>query len=135
MSPVPRKMRQDSGWPGMSFIAWNKRAAFALERRRGRRWDEDAVFREAVVLPALRGRVADIGGGKNPFLTTADGLTYFGLDIDPASISKTIKADIPIVEHMTNLDQVPDGGFRFTAAPVKVKAFGTFPVRAFARIS
>ena len=88
MPPVPRKMRQDSGWPGMSFIAWNKRAAFALERRRGRRWDEDAVFREAVVLPALRGRVADIGGGKNPFLTAADGLTYVGLDIDPEELRR-----------------------------------------------
>ena len=41
-------------------------------------------------------------------------------------------ADIPIVEHLCNLDQLPDGGFRFFAVPVKVKALGTFPVRAFA---
>lgn len=41
-------------------------------------------------------------------------------------------SDIPIVEHMTNLDRLPDQGFRFFAVPVKVKAFGTFPVRAFA---
>lgn len=41
-------------------------------------------------------------------------------------------AEIPIVEHMTNLAALPDHGFRFFAAPVKVKAFGTFPVRAFA---
>lgn len=41
-------------------------------------------------------------------------------------------ANIPIVEHMTNLDQVPDQGFRFHAAPVKLKHFGTFPVRAYA---
>jgi len=39
---------------------------------------------------------------------------------------------IPICEHMCNLDQLPDSGFRFHAAPVKVKAFGTFPVRAYA---
>jgi kynurenine formamidase len=43
-----------------------------------------------------------------------------------------LRADIPIVEHMTGLDQVPDEGFRFHAVPVKVKRFGTFPVRAFA---
>jgi kynurenine formamidase len=61
--------------------------------------------------------IDDISGGERPVHSTL------------------LKADIPIVEHMTNLDQVPDGGFRFTAAPVKVKAFGTFPVRAFARIS
>jgi len=46
--------------------------------------------------------------------------------------STLLRHDIPIVEHMTNLDQVPDLGFRFHAVPVKVKNFGTFPVRAFA---
>jgi arylformamidase len=39
---------------------------------------------------------------------------------------------IPICEHMCNLENLPDSGFRFHAAPVKVKAFGTFPVRAYA---
>ncbi|MDQ2693268.1 MAG: cyclase family protein [Chloroflexota bacterium] len=39
---------------------------------------------------------------------------------------------IPICEHMRGLEQLPDTGFRFHAAPVKVKAFGTFPVRAYA---
>lgn len=41
---------------------------------------------------------------------------------------------IPIVEHMTNLAELPDTGFRFFAVPVKVKGLGSFPVRAFARI-
>ena len=41
-------------------------------------------------------------------------------------------ADIPIVEHLANLSELPDQGSRFFAVPVKVKAFGTFPVRAFA---
>ena len=41
-------------------------------------------------------------------------------------------AGIPIVEHMTGLDQLPIQGFRFTAAPPKVRGMGTFPVRAFA---
>ena len=39
---------------------------------------------------------------------------------------------IPICEHMRGLDILPASGFRFHAAPVKVKAFGTFPVRAYA---
>lgn len=39
---------------------------------------------------------------------------------------------IPICEHMCGLEQLPESGFRFHAAPVKVKAFGTFPVRAYA---
>ena len=39
---------------------------------------------------------------------------------------------IPICEHMCGLENLPDSGFGFHAAPVKVKAFGTFPVRAYA---
>ena len=39
---------------------------------------------------------------------------------------------IPICEHMCGLENLPAKGFRFHAAPVKVKAFGTFPVRAYA---
>lgn len=45
-----------------------------------------------------------------------------------------LRADIPIVEHMTNLGTLPETGFRFHAVPVKVKNFGTFPVRAYAVI-
>jgi kynurenine formamidase len=41
-------------------------------------------------------------------------------------------AGIPICEHMTNLGALPDSGFRFAAAPPKVKGMGTFPVRAYA---
>ncbi|MEK6575395.1 MAG: cyclase family protein [Chloroflexota bacterium] len=44
-------------------------------------------------------------------------------------------ADIPIIEHMTGLDQLPDRGFRFFAVPVKVKGMGTFPVRALAVVN
>lgn len=40
--------------------------------------------------------------------------------------------EIPICEHMTGLGAIPERGARFFAVPVKVKGFGTFPVRAFA---
>jgi kynurenine formamidase len=43
-------------------------------------------------------------------------------------------AGIPIVEHMCNLESLPASGSTFTAAPVKVKGMGTFPVRAFATL-
>jgi kynurenine formamidase len=42
-------------------------------------------------------------------------------------------AQIPIVEHMTGLAQLPDAPFQFYAVPPKVRAFGTFPVRCFAQ--
>ena len=41
-------------------------------------------------------------------------------------------AAIPICEHMTGLDQLPDTGFHFSAVPPKVRGMGTFPVRAYA---
>ena len=40
--------------------------------------------------------------------------------------------EIPVVEHLTNLAALPEQDFRFFAVPVKVRAFGSFPVRAFA---
>jgi arylformamidase len=48
--------------------------------------------------------------------------------------STLLRAAIPIAEHMCGLSQLPDRGFRFFAVPVKVKGFGTFPVRAFALV-
>jgi kynurenine formamidase len=41
---------------------------------------------------------------------------------------------IHVVEHLTNLDELPPSGARFTAAPPAVEGFGTFPVRAFATL-
>ncbi len=46
--------------------------------------------------------------------------------------SALLGAEVPIVEHLCHLDRLPEDGFRFHAAPVKVRAFGTFPVRAYA---
>jgi kynurenine formamidase len=45
-----------------------------------------------------------------------------------------LRAGIPIVEHLTNLEALPASGFRFYAVPVKVAGMGTFPVRAFAEV-
>lgn len=85
---------------------------------------------------------------RHPFLTRAaaqhlrdSGAVFVGIDTlniddtDDATRpvhSTLLRADIPICEHMRGLELVPDSGFRFFAVPVKVKAFGTFPVRAFA---
>jgi kynurenine formamidase len=46
-----------------------------------------------------------------------------------------LRAGIFIVEHMTNLESLPDSGaIRFFAVPPKVRGLGTFPVRAFAMV-
>ena len=71
----------------------------------------------------------------------ADGATFVGIDTyniddttDGARPAHTtlLGNQIPICEHMRGIDALPDKGFRFHAAPVKVKAFGIFPVRAYA---
>ena len=83
-----------------------------------------------------------------PFLTTKaaeflaeSGVALVGIDSmniddihDKSRPVHTIllQANIPIVEHLTNLGELPADGFRFFAVPVKVKSFGSFPVRAFA---
>ena len=84
----------------------------------------------------------------HPFLTEAAathlvtaGAVIVGIDsynIDDTSDmhrpvhTTLLGAGIPIVEHMTGLGHLPATGFRFTAAPPKIKGMGTFPVRAFA---
>jgi len=87
----------------------------------------------------------------HPFLTegaarhlAAAGAALVGIDsyniddtADPSRPAHThlLRAGIPIVEHLCNLGALPADGFRFFAVPVKVKAFGTFPVRAFALLA
>ncbi|MDQ3817252.1 MAG: cyclase family protein [Acidobacteriota bacterium] len=53
-------------------------------------------------------------------------------DLSRPAHSILLKADIPIVEHLCNLNSLPAQVFKFFAVPVKVKGMGTFPVRAFA---
>jgi kynurenine formamidase len=88
-------------------------------------------------------------GVDSPFLTEAGarllaerGAALVGIDaanIDAAvpsgprpAHSVLLAAEIPIVEHLTNLGELPPLGARFTAAPPRIAGFGTFPVRAFA---
>ena len=88
---------------------------------------------------------------NHPYLTAAaaewlveQGATFVGIDshnIDDTRTrarpvhSKLLAAGIPIGEHLTNLDAVPDADFAFSAVPPKVKGMGTFPVRAYARVA
>jgi len=43
-----------------------------------------------------------------------------------------LEAGIPVVEHLTGLDQLTDHEFRFFAVPPLIQGLGSFPVRAFA---
>lgn len=85
--------------------------------------------------------------GTHPFVTaeTAEYLAHSGaalVGIDSYNIDDTgdgtrpahsilLRSGVPIVEHLCSLGELPDRNFKFFAVPVKVKGFGTFPVRAF----
>jgi kynurenine formamidase len=45
-----------------------------------------------------------------------------------------LAAGIPVVEHLTDLEQLPATGFRFSAVPAPIRGMGTFPVRAYATL-
>ena len=45
-----------------------------------------------------------------------------------------LRAGIPIIEHLTNLAELPASGFEFTAVPPKIVGAGTFTVRAYATV-
>ena len=90
-------------------------------------------------------------GDDAPFLA-ADGVAYLVeqgatlVGIDSLNIDEVVPhgarpahsgllgAGIHVVEHLTNLGELPPSGARFTAVPPAVEGFGTFPVRAFATL-
>jgi arylformamidase len=96
-------------------------------------------------------RTDEYPSGNHPFLTE-NGATYLAkngaalVGIDSFNIDGTrdgnrpahsilLGHDIPIVEHLCGLCDLPDSGFKFFAVPPKVRQFGSFPVRAFAIVS
>jgi kynurenine formamidase len=48
--------------------------------------------------------------------------------------STLLAAGVPVVEHLTRLDELPATGATFTAVPPAVRGLATFPVRAFAAL-
>lgn len=88
---------------------------------------------------------------NHPYLTTAaaealaaSGVACVGIDslnIDSTTdmqrpVHRTLlAAEIPIIEHLTNLAALPPDGFDFTAVPPKIVGAGTFTVRAYASIT
>jgi kynurenine formamidase len=48
--------------------------------------------------------------------------------------SLLLGARIPVLEHLTGLDQVPVTGAVLHAAPLRIRQFGTIPVRAYAAV-
>jgi arylformamidase len=94
-----------------------------------RHWRTDAYFEGH---PYLTERAAEQLAKAGAALVGIDSLNIDSVATGERPVHTTLLGrDIPIVEHMRGLAALPDRGGRFFAVPVKVKAFGTFPVRAF----
>jgi len=94
-----------------------------------RHWRTDAYFEGH---PHLTERAAEWLARAGAALVGIDSLNIDSVTTGDRPVHTTLLGrEIPIVEHMRGLDALPDAGGRFFAVPVKVKAFGTFPVRAF----
>ncbi|SLN59097.1 bifunctional 3-demethylubiquinone-9 3-methyltransferase/ 2-octaprenyl-6-hydroxy phenol methylase [Roseovarius albus] len=83
----------------MSFLKFNKKLSLSFERALGYFPDRSKILENI----QLKGDVADIGGGKQPYLTQRPPeITYTGIDIDPDELERappgiytqTIVADI-----------------------------------------
>lgn len=75
------------------------------------------LVREGAALVGIDSvNIDDTAGGHRPAHTTL------------------LAAGIPVVEHLTGLEQLPMTGATFTAVPVAVRGMATFPVRAFAAV-
>jgi kynurenine formamidase len=97
-----------------------------------RHWGTDAYFAGH---PYLTAAAADrlVEGGAA--LVGIDSLNIDGTATGERPVhSRLLAAGIPIVEHLAPLDELPDTGFRFTAAPPSVAGLVAFTVRAFAVI-
>ena len=94
------------------------------------RWGTDLYF---VGHPYLVESVAEYLKNNDGRIVEADSYNISDvLDSRRPVHTVLLPAGIPIAEHMCNLNLVQDDEVRFFAVPVKIKAFGTFPVRAYA---
>ncbi|WP_020520190.1 cyclase family protein [Catelliglobosispora koreensis] len=90
----------------------------------------------AVDAPYLPGDAAQYLADHGAALVGIDSVNIDNMTPDgqrPAH-SILLRAGIPILEHLTGLDQLPVTGARLHAAPPLVRHFTTFPVRAYAVI-
>lgn len=104
--------------------------ALLIETGHSVKWGQPGYFRDH---PYLTDGAVEYLLTLRPVLVGIDSLNIDGTHTGrrPAH-SWLLAAGIPVVEHLTRLDQLPAEGFRFTAAPPAVVGMATFTVRAFA---
>jgi arylformamidase len=94
------------------------------------RWGSDAYWEPG---PYVNAAGADFLADAGAALV---GVDFWNID-DTTDLARPVHtrllaANIPIVEHLTNLGSLPDSDFRFSAVPLRIVRGASFPVRAFA---
>jgi len=85
--------------------------------------------------PFLTRRVAELLTQAGPALVGIDSVNIDDMqDAERPVHTLLLGAGIPVVEHLCNLDKLPERGFRFHCVPAKFRGMGTFPARAYAII-
>jgi len=83
--------------------------------------------------PYLTGEAAAALVAARPTVVGIDSVNIDGTQTGDRPVhSALLAAEIPIIEHLTGLEELPEEGFEFFAVPPLVEGMGTFPVRAFA---
>jgi kynurenine formamidase len=95
-----------------------------------RHWETDAYGTDAPYLTGAAARYLVEAGAR---LVGIDSVNIDqSEDFERPAHSTLLGAGVPVLEHLTGLGDLPVNGARLHAAPPWVRAFGTFPVRAYA---
>jgi len=126
IAPSTRERAIDS----LPFAAADVRGrAVLVQTGWDRHWRTDQYFENH---PYLTGDLARWLADSGAVLVGIDSHNIDDTDTGERPVhTELLGREIPIVEHMCGLGELPQRGSKFFAVPVKVKGFGTFPVRAF----
>jgi len=98
-----------------------------------RHWQSGRYFEDH---PFLSARAAEFLASSGAALVGIDSVNIDNMNDKSRPVHTILlQSNIPIVEHLTNLAELPKSGFRFFAVPAPIEAFSSFPVRAFAIVS
>jgi arylformamidase len=106
-------------------------AAVLLDTGRDTRWGTETYAEPGGPHLDAAGAQWLVDRGARLVGTDAANVDDTGDDARPAH-SVLLAASVPVLEHLTGLDRLPDRGARLHAVPVRLADVGTFPVRAYA---
>lgn len=112
-------------------ILWGK--AVLVHTGWSRHWGTQAYLSRS---PYLTQGFAQAMVEANVALLGIDALNVDNVEDLTRPVHDTVLANgIPLLEHLTNLDRLPDHGARLTALPAPIRGLGSFPVRAVAALA